>query len=83
MYIGQFKFTCTCTANSKLQVKIYESFDVILLFAGLYIDLPSFYRSYKTQGINYRLADIQLHSHILLIHCVVKKTVDQILHYNK
>lgn len=35
IHVGQFIFTCTCKANSKLQVKIYEIFDVILLFAGL------------------------------------------------
>lgn len=64
MSIGQFTFTCTCKVNSKLLVKIYTSFDVILLFAGLYIYLQSFYRSYKTQVINYQLAD-PFYTHIL------------------
>lgn len=72
MSIGQFTFTCTFKVNSKLLVKIYTSFDVILLFAGLYIYLQSFYRSYKTQVINYQLADILLHSYTLLC-CVVNK----------
>lgn len=78
MYIlGQFIFTCTCKANSKLQVKIYENFDVILLFARLYIDFWSFYGSY--QLLTSRHPTTLIYS---LMLCG-KQTVHQVLDYYK